>query len=120
MKKKIQLLSWIGGFIVAALLVLQLSGCGAKANAHTEFWVRGNCEMCQETIEKALNGTKGVASAKFDLDHNMAIIDFDSTVVKVSDLHQACANAGYETKLTPASETAYEALPKCCKKDGGM
>jgi mercuric ion binding protein len=120
MKKKIHLMSLLGSLVFAALFVLQLSGCGAKANAHAEFWVRGNCEMCQETIEKALNGTKGVASAKFDLDKNMAIIDFDSTIVKVSDLHQACANAGYETKLSPASEVAYESLPKCCKKDGGM
>lgn len=120
MKKKIQPLSLIASFVLAAVLVVQLSGCGAKANAHAEFWVRGNCEMCQETIEKALHGTKGVAEAKFDLDHNMAIVDFDSNVVKVSDLHKAVANAGYETKLTPASETAYEALPKCCKKDGGM
>jgi copper chaperone CopZ len=106
--------------LLAIFFTVQLSSCGTKANAHAEFWVRGNCEMCQATIEGALQSTKGVAAAKFDLNTNQAIVDFDSTLVKVSDLHQAVANAGYETKMTPASETAYEALPKCCKKDGGM
>lgn len=101
-------------------LAIHLSGCTAKGNAHAEFWVRGNCDMCKETIEKALKGTKGVTEATYDLDAHTAIVDYDSSQVDVTGLHQACANAGYETKVSPASADAYEALPKCCKKDGAM
>jgi periplasmic mercuric ion binding protein len=98
-------------------LNLLITGCTAKGNAETEFWVRANCEMCQETIETALKETPGVVEATFDLEANTAHVRFDSNQVKVAGLHQACANAGYETKMVPASLTAYEALPKCCKKE---
>jgi periplasmic mercuric ion binding protein len=104
--------------IVVALMAVAVAvtGCSGGANAKAEFWVRANCEMCEETIEKALKGTEGVAKADFDLDKNTAHVEYDSTVVKEAGLHQAVANAGYDTKLVAASPNAYDALPKCCKK----
>lgn len=105
------------GLLLAALsIVILLSGCGPKGNASTEFWVRGNCEMCKETIETAVKGTPGVAQAEYDLESHTLHVDFDSTKVNVSKLHAACAGAGYETKTTPAENEAYAELPKCCKK----
>lgn len=107
-------------FFMLALTVsmFALAGCttGATGNSSAEFWVRSNCEMCKETIETALNNTDGVAHAELNLDNHMVKIDFDSTKVNVAGLHKACAGAGYETKETPAVETAYQDLPKCCKK----
>lgn len=106
----------MSGFLGMALLALLLGACTAKDSAHAEFWVRGNCEMCQATIEKALGGTPGVLSAKYDLDKHMAVVDYDSTKVTAAQLEAACAGAGYETKGAPAIATAYDALPKCCKR----
>ncbi len=109
----------LGLFMLTILgSMLALSGCsaGATSNSSAEFWVRSNCEMCKETIETALNGTEGVAHAELNLDNHMIKVDFDSSKVDVAGLHKACASAGYETKETPHVETAYQDLPKCCKK----
>lgn len=102
-----------------AILFL-LSSCGDSGNAQTEFWVRGNCDMCKENIETALNEVAGVASASYDLESHMANISYDSTKVIPGDLHQAIANAGYDTKEITAIQAAYDELPKCCKKPEDM
>lgn len=101
---------------MGSLLIVSLAGCGAKGNASTAFWVRGNCDMCKATIEKALSSTDGVASAGYDLAANTLQVEYDSTKVTVDGLHKACAKAGYDTKLVLADLGAYSDLPKCCKK----
>lgn len=104
------------------LLLLLMSGsflqsCSeTKANAETKFWVRGNCEMCKKTIETALNDVSGVAAASYNLAANEAVISFDSAQTDVDALHQAVANAGYETQSILADPGAYNDLPLCCKK----
>ena len=109
-------------FLILPLLgmLVYLAGCTAKGNATTEFWVRGNCDMCRETIEKALNGVEGVSEASYDVDAKMATVTFDSTVSGKMDFHNAVAAAGYETRLVQASGDAYTNLPKCCKKPEDM
>jgi periplasmic mercuric ion binding protein len=109
-------LSTITLLTCACGLAILLTGCGKSANAHTEFWVRGNCDMCKETIEEAVQATPGVASAMYDLDAHTLNVNFDSTKVTIPQLHAACAGAGYETKTQPAEVAAYADLPKCCKK----
>ncbi|HHG84854.1 MAG TPA: copper chaperone [Bacteroidetes bacterium] len=96
-------------------LILLLAGC-TQGNATAEFWVRGNCEMCQETIETALNGLDGVANASYNIDLHTATVSYDSNLVTVADLHRACAGAGYDTRKETAIVAAYNALSDCCKK----
>jgi periplasmic mercuric ion binding protein len=97
-------------------LATLLTACGPSGNASTSFWVRGNCDMCKETIEGAAKATPGVASAVYDLEAHMLQIDYDSTKVTIPQLHAACAGAGYDTKIQTAESEAYADLPKCCKK----
>jgi periplasmic mercuric ion binding protein len=113
---KHSLLTKITGFLSLMLVLNLLTGCGKPYNASTEFWVRGNCDMCKATIEKAVNATDGVANASYDVDAHQLHVDYDSTKVNLAGLHAACASAGYETKNTPAIQAAYADLPVCCKK----
>lgn len=106
-----------------AYLILLLCGAAglnscsdAVANSETEFWVRGNCDMCRETIETALNSVEGVASASYDLENHQASVSFDSLKTNPAALEAAVAAAGYDTKDQQALPEAYTALPKCCKK----
>ena len=102
-------------------MATSLQSCDSvQANSTTEFWVRGNCDMCKKTIEKALGNVEGVASAEYDLDNNTAKIDFDSVQTDHNALMQAVASAGYETKTVAADDQAYQDLPKCCKKKEDM
>ena len=107
-------------FLLLALpivLATCLQSCDSvQANSTSEFWVRGNCYMCKKTIETALGDVPGVASAEYDLDNNLAKIEFDSSQTDKSSLMNAVAAAGYETKTVKADDAAYEDLPRCCKK----
>lgn len=96
--------------------LLSLTACDPGGNADAEFWVRGNCSMCKETIETSLEEVRGVASASYDLETNLVSIRYDSAAVAVPALHKACATAGYDTKLEKASRESHDALPKCCQK----
>ena len=97
-------------------LTLFLTGCGAQGNASAEFWVRGNCDMCQKNIESALEDVEGVASASYDLESNVVSVSFDSNAVAVPALHKACASAGYDTKIETASQEDHDQLPMCCRR----
>ena len=68
-------------------LAIVLVGCTAKGNSTSEFWVRGNCDMCRENIETALQGVEGVTEASYNLDNNTATVSYDSSKVKEMDLH---------------------------------
>lgn len=105
-------------FILAVLCgSAWLTACSeSKANSETEFWVRGNCDMCKETIETALGEVDGVANAEYDLDQHMAKVSFDSAATNKDALVSAVLQAGYDTKTGKADESAYTSLPKCCKK----
>lgn len=86
-----------------------------KSSLKTEtFKVSGNCEMCQSTIEKAAKGIKGVSSASWNKQTKMIKVSYDSKV-DVKTIHQAIANAGYETSLAKANEKSYAKLAPCCQ-----
>lgn len=107
-------------FLCALIAISGLSllpfACADQGNASVDFWVRGNREMCKKTIETALNAQVGVSSATYDVEAHTAHVRYDSTRITPAALHKACAAVGYETKVEAASVSAYDALPKCCKK----
>ena len=103
-------------FFCVAIMALGLNTASAqKATLKTEtFKVSGNCEMCQSTIEKAAKGVKGVSAASWNKDTKIIKVSYDSKV-DVKTIHQAIANAGYETSLVKANEKSYAKLSPCCQ-----
>lgn len=79
-----------------------------------EFKVWGNCEMCKETIEKALD-RKGIKSADWNMDSKMIKVVFDPAKITEEAIHQAIAEVGYDTEKTKGSDKAYAGLPECCQ-----
>lgn len=94
----------------------------SKEMAMTElsFGVRGNCGMCKNTIEKAVNSVEGVASANWDVDKKKIDITYDSSKTDAMALHNAIAASGYDTEKVAGNEEAYNNLPDCCQYDHGM
>lgn len=84
---------------------------------HDMFKVSGNCEMCQNRIEKAAKGVKGVISAKWDVDAKVIHLDFDSKATSKSIISKAIANVGHDTEFDKALKTVYDDLPSCCLYD---
>jgi len=103
-------------FVCVAILTFGLNSVFAqKANIKTEtFKVSGNCEMCQSTIEKAAKSVKGVSAASWNKDTKIIKVSYDSKL-DVKTIHQAIANAGYETALVKANDKSYAKLSPCCQ-----
>lgn len=81
---------------------------------HAMFKVSGNCEMCQQRIEKAAKQVKGVISARWDVNAKVLHLDFDSKATSKQDISKAVAKAGHDTEFDKAPQAAYENLPACC------
>jgi len=82
---------------------------------HAMFKVSGNCSKCKKTIESAVNALEGVNEADWNIETKMIHVSYNSDKVKLSEIHKAIANAGYDTELEKGNVDAYNKLPKCCK-----
>ena len=83
--------------------------------------VKGNCGMCKSTIEKAVKGLDFVENAEWGIKTKILDVEFiDSVNFDLDALNSAINQSGYETMNTTADQTAYDALPMCCKYDRNM
>lgn len=90
------------------------------AYTETTFGVRGNCGMCKNTIEKAVNSIDGVKSAEWDKLRKEVKVSFDGSKINLNGIHNAISSSGYDTDKKTASEEIYNSLPGCCKYDREM
>lgn len=93
-----------------------------KDIAYTDasFGVRGNCGMCKNTIEKAVNSIDGISKADWDRLRKKIDVSFDASKTNLDAIHKAIADSGYDTDKMSGSEDAYKNLPGCCKYDHSM
>jgi Cu(I)/Ag(I) efflux system membrane fusion protein len=106
MKKTILLL-----FVISAIVA-----CTSKSNSKAEFYVRGNCGMCKERIDKTVLALKGVSAADWSEETGLLKVDFDSTSISSIDIEKAIAATGHATKNVPMDSIAHKALPECCQE----
>ena len=92
----------------------------AAVKTNLTFGVRGNCDMCKMTIEKAANSVEGVASAIWDVDQKKIDISFGDGKIDAVAIHKAIAASGYDTEQVAGNDEAYDGLPGCCKYDHAM
>lgn len=93
-----------------------------KDVAYTDasFGVRGNCSMCKNTIEKAVNNLEGISKADWDRLRKKIDVSFDASKTNLDAIHKAIADSGYDTDKLSGSEDAYKKLPACCQYDHSM
>lgn len=77
-----------------------VSDAGYEALSNVQqrtFDIEGmTCASCAQTIEKATNKLTGVSKASVNLATEKMVVDFDPTVINVSDITKAVSDAGYE------------------------
>jgi mercuric ion binding protein len=86
-----------------------------STTTETSFKVSGNCEMCKQRIEKALKKVKGVTAADWNMQTHMVKVVYNPEITTIDKLHQAVANAGYDTDKAKSTDAKYKALPRCCQ-----
>jgi hypothetical protein len=102
---------------VIFLLLLFVSTIGftqdTKLTTET-FEVIGNCGMCKERIEEAVD-LVGVKRASWDEKTETLTISFNSSKITLDEIHRIIAKIGHTTSLYKADPKAYENLHHCCK-----
>lgn len=75
------------------------------------------CDMCKNTLEKAMAYEKGVKKAELNVDSKLFTISYNPQKTSPEKIKKAINKAGYDADDSPADAKAYENLPACCKKD---
>lgn len=76
--------------------------------------VLGNCESCQERIEKAAK-IEGVLKASWNMKTQLLTLVYDSSKVSSDELQKKIAAVGHDTQKYKADNKVYNSLPGCCK-----
>ena len=101
---------------IAIFLINACTNENSKTLKNSEFYVRGNCEMCKERIEDVLGKVDGVNTAEWDVKTQVVKVTFDTTKTNLPALNKVIAKAGHETKTESTPEEVHNNLPACCKK----
>lgn len=91
---------------------------GSTISKADTVWIKtsAQCEMCKETIEKALAYERGVITSELDLKTKEVKVVFNPLKITPEKIRKAISLAGYDADNVPADTKAYQRLPRCCKK----
>lgn len=107
MKKHVKL-------IFLTFLFSAINVCVFAQSKNIKFIVNGNCEMCENRIETALN-VNGVEHADWDVSTKICSVTYNSSKIKEDNIHRIIALAGHDTPRYKAEEIKYQELHACCK-----
>ncbi|CAN5842690.1 hypothetical protein BH11BAC4_BH11BAC4_24770 [soil metagenome] len=74
------------------------------------------CDQCKDRIERYLAHQYGITSVKVDVKKKTTTVTWITDRTNIETIKAAIANVGYDADDVEAEETAYNRLPKCCKK----
>jgi copper chaperone CopZ len=79
------------------------------------------CQSCKERIEGQLKRYDGIAEVTVNFRKGETKVKYITDRINIEEIKAIIANCGYDADDVPASEDAYNRLPKSCKKfeDGG-
>lgn len=73
------------------------------------------CGSCVKTVSNALKQLKGIAEVNVDKKSKTAVVKYDPSKVKVSDLEMAISKSGYDANEVKRDKNAYDELDSCCR-----
>lgn len=75
--------------------------------------VLGNCGMCKERIEKAVE-VKGVKQAKWNISTKNLEVTYVPEKITEMKIRELVSAVGHDTDSTKAKDAVYAKLPFCC------
>lgn len=103
-------------FAFVSTLVFAQAKTEATASAKVvtaNIKVLGNCGMCKERIEKAVE-VKGVKQAKWNIaSKNLEVIYVPEKITE-KKIRELVSAVGHDTDSTKAKDAVYAKLPFCC------
>ena len=104
----------INKFYITLICSFLLGFSGFAQTTKVSFEVAGNCSMCKERIENALD-IKGVKFADWSSKTNICKVTYNSSKITEKEIHKILANAGHDTKECRSPDAAYLNLHYCCQ-----
>ena len=96
------------------ILALATSGLFAQTKTvRTNIKVYGNCAMCKERIESALE-RPGIKFARWNTASKSLEVVFNNRKVSEKEIHEIIAATGHDTEEVKAKDEVYAKLPFCC------
>lgn len=75
------------------------------------------CDMCKETIERAMAFEKGVKKSDLNVKTKILTVTFNPKKTSPEKIKKAVTLSGYDADEMPADARAYQNIDPCCKKD---
>jgi mercuric ion binding protein len=106
-------------FLLMGLLVLTSMSSFSMGDKNVEIKIKTSavCGMCKDRIEQGLAFEKGIKDVSLDVETKIATIKYNPTKITPDQIRKAISKLGYDADEVVADKTAYDKLPKCCKKD---
>ena len=104
--------------VMSVLLYLTFSGFSmADKNVEIKIKTSAVCLMCKDRIEQGLAFEKGIKDVSLDVETKIATVKYNPAKITPDEIRKAISKLGYDADEVVADKTAYDKLPKCCKKD---
>jgi len=100
-------------FLIAFVFTIISASAFAQTKKET-FAVAGECKMCKKKIETAAKAA-GATYAVWNVDSKKLTVQYNEANVNTAAIQQRIADAGYDTPLAKASDSAYNNLDDCCQ-----
>jgi cation transport ATPase len=84
-------------------------------NAKYTIEVNGNCEQCQQRIQKAAFSVKGVKTASWSIETHQLDLTLNEEKNGIAEVKKAIAKVGHDTEEVKATQEDYDNLHSCCK-----
>jgi mercuric ion binding protein len=88
-----------------------------KKNAEIKIKTSAVCSMCKDRIEQGLAFEKGIKDVSLDVETKIATVKYNPAKTTPDEIRKAISKLGYDADTVAADKTAYDKLPKCCKKE---
>ena len=98
---------------VLVLITISFIGYAQSKTVTAKIKVFGNCSMCKQRIETALD-VNGIKSASWDSKTKMLDVVYNKSKISEQKIHEVLASAGHDTEKTKAKDEVYSELPFCC------
>jgi mercuric ion binding protein len=100
-------------YITGLLILLSSALYGQPKTIKTSIKVSGNCVMCKNRIETALDHA-GVRFASWSAETKMLEVAYNNRKISEKEIHELVAAAGHDTDAVKAEDEVYGKLPFCC------
>ena len=104
--------------VTMMILLMNCSGYSQdKKNTEIKIKTSAVCGMCKDRIEQGLAFEKGIKDASLDVETKILTVKYNPFKITPDEIRKLISKLGYDADSVTADKTAYDKLPKCCKKD---